>query len=168
MKKLYDFVSAFAKAGLPIASLFNKKLSLGTRGRNQTWDILDQEIKSTVPKIWVHVASLGEYEQVVPVLEKLNRENYQVVLTFFSPSGYENKKDSTLVDVVCYLPLDTPDNASKFVNKVLPSLAIFVKYELWPNYLLQLQKLSCHSILISAIFRQDIIYNKWYGQWMRG
>ncbi|MEP1854730.1 3-deoxy-D-manno-octulosonic acid transferase, partial [Nonlabens ulvanivorans] len=132
MKLLYDSLITITKALLPIAGVFNKKLQLGAKGRAHSWDILDQSIKKTVPKIWVHAASLGEFEQVVPVLEKLNRENYQIVLTFFSPSGYENKKNTTLVDTVCYLPLDTTANASKFVEIVEPSLAIMVKYEFWP------------------------------------
>lgn len=167
MKFLYDVFIAFAKACLPIAGLFHKKLKLGAQGREQTWDILDQHIKHTIPKVWVHAASLGEYEQVVPVLEKLNREEYQIVLTFFSPSGYENKKNTNLADTVCYLPLDSPSNVSKFLDIVEPSLAIMVKYEFWPNYLKGLQKRQVKTILVSGVFREKMSFNSWYGSWMK-
>ncbi len=163
---MYDIFIAFAKACLPIAGLFNKKLKLGAQGRARTWDILDQNIKHTIPKIWVHAASLGEYEQVVPVLEKLNRKEFQIVLTFFSPSGYENKKNTRLVDTVCYLPLDNPSNVSKFLDCVEPSLAIMVKYEFWPNYLKQLQQRQVKTILVSGVFRKKMSFNSWYGSWM--
>lgn len=167
MKFLYDVFITVAQACLPIAGIFNKKLKLGAQGRACTWDILDQNIKHTIPKIWVHAASLGEYEQVVPVLEKLNTEAYQVVLTFFSPSGYENKKNTNLADTVCYLPLDSVANVSKFLDIVEPSLAIMVKYEFWPNYLKGLDKRDIKTILVSGIFREKMSFNSWYGNWMR-
>ncbi|MEN8899926.1 MAG: glycosyltransferase N-terminal domain-containing protein, partial [Nonlabens sp.] len=166
MKTLYDIFSAFAKACLPLAGAFNKKLKLGAQGRERTWDILDQKVKSSLPKIWVHAASLGEFEQVVPVLEKINRDEYQVVLTFFSPSGYENKKNTKLSDVVCYLPLDAVSNVNKFMATVEPSLAIMVKYEFWPNYLNKLKEIDCKTILISGMFRDKMSFNSWYGKWM--
>ena len=152
---------------LPVAGIFNEKLKLGSKGRAMIWDILDQNIKKTVPKIWVHVASLGEYEQVVPILEKLNKEKYQIILTFFSPSGYENKKNTPLADTVCYLPLDTSVNASKFLEIINPSLAIMVKYEFWPNYLNELQTRNTKTILVSGVFRENMSFHKWYGSWMK-
>jgi len=166
LKFLYNVFIAFAKVCLPIVGVFNNKLKLGSQGRAQTWDILDQKIKKTIPKIWVHAASLGEYEQVVPILEKLNKEEYQIVLTFFSPSGYENKKNTTLADTICYLPIDTVSNASKFLEIVNPSLAIMVKYEFWPNYLNGLKKRNVKTILVSGIFREKMSFNSWYGNWM--
>jgi 3-deoxy-D-manno-octulosonic-acid transferase len=166
LKTLYDIFSAFAKACLPLAGAFNKKLKLGAQGRERTWDILDKKVKSSLPKIWVHAASLGEFEQVVPVLERINRENYQVILTFFSPSGYENKKNTPLADVVCYLPLDAVSNVNKFIATVEPSLAIMVKYEFWPNYLNALQDTNCKTILVSGVFRDKMSFNSWYGKWM--
>jgi 3-deoxy-D-manno-octulosonic-acid transferase len=166
LKTIYDIFSAFAKACLPLAGAFNKKLKLGVRGRERTWDILDQKVKSSMPKIWVHAASLGEFEQVVPVLEKIDRAAYQVVLTFFSPSGYENKKDTHLADVVCYLPIDAVSNVNKFIATVEPSLAIMVKYEFWPNYLNALQETNCKTILVSGVFRDKMPFNSWYGKWM--
>lgn len=152
---------------LPLLGLANHKIKLGAIGRERTWDILDQKVKHSLPKIWVHVASLGEYEQVVPVLERINREEYQVILTFFSPSGYENKKDTQLADTVCYLPLDTKVNAAKFLDLVEPSLAIMVKYEFWPNYLEELKKRDIHTVLVSGIFRENSVFTKWYGSWMK-
>ncbi len=166
MKTLYDVFIAFAKASLPIAGVLNEKLKKGAKGREQSWDILDRNIKHTIPKIWVHVASLGEYEQVVPVLERLNRKRYQVVLTFFSPSGYENKQSTDLADSVTYLPLDTVDNSVKFLDVVEPDLAILVKYEFWPNYLNQLKKRRIHTILVSGVFRENMVFQKWYGKWI--
>ncbi|WP_292889210.1 glycosyltransferase N-terminal domain-containing protein [Nonlabens sp.] len=166
MRTLYNIFSAFAKACLPLAGVFNKKLKLGAQGRERTWDILDKKVKSSLPKIWVHAASLGEFEQVVPVLERINRENYQVILTFFSPSGYENKKNTPLADVVCYLPLDAVSNVNKFIATVEPSLAIMVKYEFWPNYLNALQETNCTTILVSGVFRDKMPFNSWYGTWM--
>jgi 3-deoxy-D-manno-octulosonic-acid transferase len=163
---LYNIFSAFAKASLPLAGAFNKKLKLGAQGRERTWNILDKKVKSSLPKIWVHAASLGEFEQVVPVLERINRKNYQVILTFFSPSGYENKKNSPLADVVCYLPLDAVSNVNKFIATVEPSLAIMVKYEFWPNYLNALRETDCKTILVSGVFRDKMSFNSWYGKWM--
>ncbi|MFT6198176.1 MAG: 3-deoxy-D-manno-octulosonic-acid transferase [Nonlabens sp.] len=163
---MYNIFSAFAKASLPLAGAFNKKLKLGAQGRERTWNILDKKVKSSLPKIWVHAASLGEFEQVVPVLERINRKNYQVILTFFSPSGYENKKNSPLADVVCYLPLDAVSNVNKFIATVEPSLAIMVKYEFWPNYLNALRETDCKTILVSGVFRDKMSFNSWYGKWM--
>lgn len=166
MKTLYDIFSAFAKACLPLAGAFNKKLQLGAKGRARTWDILDQKVKSSLPKIWVHAASLGEFEQVVPVLEHINRDKFQVILTFFSPSGYENKKNTHLADVVCYLPIDAVSNVNKFMATVNPTVAIMVKYEFWPNYLNALKKIDCTTILVSGVFRDKMSFNSWYGKWM--
>lgn len=166
VKKRYDLGVAFAKACLPIIGAFNHKIKLGAQGRERTWGILSDQVKNTVPKIWVHVASLGEYEQIVPVLEGLNRNDYQVVLTFFSPSGYEHKKHTKLAHVVCYLPLDTPSQAYKFLEQVNPSLAIMVKYEFWPNYLNELHKRNIPTVLVSGVFRKHMIFNSWYGRWL--
>lgn len=167
LKSLYDTGSAFAKAALPIAGVFNEKMKLGSKGRDNTWHILDTKVKSTIPKIWVHVASLGEYEQIVPVLERLNRKNYQIVLTFFSPSGYENKKNTPLADVVCYLPIDAVSSVTKFMDLVEPSLAIMVKYEFWPNYLNALKRRKVPTFLVSGIFRGKMSFHTWYGSWMK-
>ncbi len=167
MKAIYNASTVVAKCLLPVLGLTNHKIKLGAIGRERTWDILDQHVKHSIPKIWVHAASLGEYEQIVPVLEHINREEYQVILTFFSPSGYENKKHTKLADTVCYLPLDTKSNVDKFLQLVEPSLAIMVKYEFWPNYLEQLKQRDIHTILVSGIFRENSVFTTWYGSWMK-
>jgi 3-deoxy-D-manno-octulosonic-acid transferase len=167
VKKGYDVLFAFAKACLPIIGAFNHKIKLGAQGRERSWGILSDQVKNTLPKIWVHVASLGEFEQIVPVLEQLNHKDFQIVLTFFSPSGYENKKNTKLAHVVCYLPLDTPAQAHKFMEIVNPSLAIMVKYEFWPNYLNELHRRNVHTILVSGVFREKMAFNSWYGSWMK-
>ena len=119
--------------------------------------------------IWMHVASLGEYEQGLPLLEQLKKEypRHKFLLTFFSPSGYDVKKDSAPVDVVSYLPLDTFHNAKRFLNAMPIELAIFIKYEIWPNYLYQLKKRAVPTILVSGIFSKRQAYFKWYGGLMR-
>ena len=117
----------------------------------------------------MHAASLGEFEQGLPIIEKLRTEypSHKILVTFFSPSGYEVKKNTSAADVVCYLPMDTQGNASRFLDIVRPELALFVKYEIWPNYLRELQKRKIPAILISAIFKKEQIYFKGYGGFMR-
>ena len=124
----------------PIA-LFNKKIKLFVQGRKKTFSILEKCLDLKKKSIWMHVASLGEFEQGLPILEKLRTKypEHQIILTFFSPSGYEIKKNTTVADVVVYLPLDTNANAKRFLNLIHPEFAIFVKYEVWPNYLFHLQ-----------------------------
>ena len=117
----------------------------------------------------MHAASLGEFEQGLPVLQEIKKEypTYKLLVTFFSPSGYEVKKDTPYADVVTYLPIDTVANAKQFVSLVNPALAVFVKYEIWPNYLSALQQSNIPTILISAIFKKEQIYFKSYGSFMR-
>lgn len=149
-----------------LASLFNAKASLFTRGRKG----LLQMIESTVAndsrkKIWFHCASLGEFEQARPVMEQLRIKypEYAVVITFFSPSGYEIRKNYAGADYIFYLPLDTPASAQRFVAAINPSLVFFVKYEIWYHYLKALGERAIPVILISANFRTNHIYFKWYG-----
>lgn len=117
----------------------------------------------------MHVASLGEYEQGLPIIEKLKLDypSYKIALTFFSPSGYEVKKDSTPADLVMYLPMDTISNAKRFLDAFDPELAIFIKYEIWPNYLFELKQRDIPTLLVSAIFSKRQIFFKWYGSFMR-
>ncbi|CAN0599547.1 unnamed protein product, partial [Ectocarpus sp. 12 AP-2014] len=119
--------------------------------------------------IWIHAASLGEFEQGLPVLEqlKLSYPHYKTLLTFFSPSGYEVKKNSKVADVICYLPLDTKNNVKSFIKMAHPDIAIFIKYEIWPNSLAALKKLNTPTFLISALFKKKQSYFKWYGHFMR-
>lgn len=117
----------------------------------------------------MHVASLGEFEQGLPIIERLRADypSHKILVTFFSPSGYEFKKNTSAADVVVYLPMDTQKNASRFLDIVRPELAIFVKYEIWPNYLRELKKRKIPVLLISAIFKKEQIYFKVYGRFMR-
>jgi len=152
-----------------VAKNFSKKLELFVAGRKESFDRLAKSISEEEQTLWMHCASLGEFEQGVPVLEEL-RKNYpthKIVVTFFSPSGYEIKKDSPLADVVAYLPFDTIGNARKFMDIVHPTLAIFVKYEIWPNYLLELKAENIPALLISGTFRKNQIFFKLHGGFMR-
>lgn len=150
-------------------ALFHPKIKLFVQGRNQTFSILKNKIRKEHKVIWVHVASLGEFEQGLPVIEKLKTTypTYKILVSFFSPSGYEVKKNTDVADAVVYLPLDTRKNAKHFIETVNPVLAIFVKYELWPNYLKELKEKQVPILLISAIFRKEQVFFKWYGGFMR-
>ena len=154
---------------MKILAIFNKKLNLFVKGRKNTFSILEKSITKDDTVIWVHAASLGEFEQGRPIIERIKKEypNYKILVTFFSPSGYEVKKNTTAAHIVTYLPFDTKRNVIQFINTVQPKLAIFVKYEVWPNYLRQLQKRNIPTLLISAIFSKDQIYFKWYGGFMK-
>jgi len=138
-------------------------------GRKQSFQIIAHGISPEDKTIWFHCASLGEFEQGVPVMESLrtSHPNHKIVVSFFSPSGYENKKNTPLADVVVYLPMDTKSNAKKFIDKVHPSLAFFVKYEFWPNYLIELKRQEIKTLLISGVFRKEQIFFKPYAGFMR-
>jgi 3-deoxy-D-manno-octulosonic-acid transferase len=166
---IYNILIYITGFFLKIAALFNKKLGLFVSGRKIVFETLSNKIKATDKVIWFHTASLGEYEQGLPVLEALKLEypDHTFVLTFFSPSGYEVKKDSDVADVITYLPLDTKANARKFIKLIRPELVVFVKYEFWPNYLAELKKQQIHTISISTIFRSSQVFFKSYGGWMR-
>jgi len=150
-------------------ALFHPKIKLFVQGRSQVFSILKNKIQKDNKTIWIHAASLGEFEQGLPVIEKLNATypTYKILVTFFSPSGYEVKKDTAVADAVVYLPLDTRRNAKRFIETVNPVLAIFVKYEIWPNYLKELKEKQVPILLISAIFRKEQVFFKWYGGIMR-
>ncbi len=154
---------------LQFIALFNPKINLFVRGRKRTKEILNSKSTDDKKVIWMHVASLGEYEQGLPILEKLrtNCPSHKIVLTFFSPSGYEVKKDTPYADMVVYLPMDTKSNAKRFLDSINPEMAIFVKYEIWPNYLRELNKRNISTVLVSAIFSNRQIFFKWYGGFMR-
>lgn len=166
---LYNLLVIIAGFFLRIAALWSKKLKLFVDGRKTVFQTLQREISITDKTIWFHAASLGEYEQGLPVMEKV-REKYpkhKIILTFFSPSGYEVRKNNTTADVTVYLPLDTAANARKFLKLAHPDLAFFIKYEYWPNYLNQLKKAGTPTFLISGIFRQQQMFFKWYGGFYR-
>ena len=169
MYLLYGIFIFFAQLFLSVIALFNKKIDLFVSGRKETFEKLEDQISLNDKVIWIHCASLGEFEQGRPIIEKLKIQfpNHKIVLTFFSPSGYEVRKNYATADVVCYLPLDTKSNAIKFIEKVHPELAIFIKYEFWPNILKQLKKKNIETILVSGIFRKKQSFFRVYGSWMR-
>ena len=144
-------------------------MSLFVNGRKTVFNTLKETIRPDDKTIWFHCASLGEYEQGVPIMEKIKElfPNYKIIVTFFSPSGFEVKKNSTLANTIIYLPIDTISNAKIFIELAHPSLAIFIKYEFWPNYLFQLKEKNIPTLLVSGLFRKDQLFFKPYGGFMR-
>lgn len=159
----------FASQLLKLLALFNPKIKLFVKGRKSVFQVLSATLKTEDKTIWFHAASLGEYEQGLPVMEKIKKEfpNHKIVVTFFSPSGYEVRKNNSLADACVYLPLDTKSNAQKFLKLVHPDLVFFIKYEFWPNYLNELKKLNIKTYLISGIFRENQAFFQWYGGFYR-
>lgn len=147
------------------AALFHKKARKMVVGISQTYGLLRRHIKKTDRVVWFHAASLGEFEQGRPLMERLHVEHpeYKILLTFFSPSGYEVRKDYEGADLVCYLPFDTPGNALSFLRLAHPEIAIFIKYEFWLNYLTTCRHKGIKTYSVSSIFRPDQYFFKWYG-----
>jgi 3-deoxy-D-manno-octulosonic-acid transferase len=166
---LYNLVIYIASFFLKIIALFSPKIKLFTDGRKNVFAILQEKIKPTDKTIWFHAASLGEYEQGLPVIEKIKEKypSHKIIVTFFSPSGYEVRKNNTVADVTVYLPLDTKGNAKKFLQLLHPELVFFIKYEFWLNYLSELEKSKTPTYLISGIFRDSQMFFKWYGGFYR-
>ena len=156
---LYAFVVA-------LISPFHKKAKLMRLGQKRTNDILREKIDRKAKYIWFHASSLGEFEQGRPMIEKIKAEHpsYKVLLTFFSPSGYEVRKNYNGADVVCYLPFDTPARVKTFLDLANPAIAIFIKYEFWGNYLRELHKRHVPTYIISAIFRPEQLFFQWFGK----
>jgi 3-deoxy-D-manno-octulosonic-acid transferase len=169
MKYLYNLGILIYVLTVRFLSPFNSKAKLWIRGRKNWESLLSEHIDRSRRNIWIHCSSLGEFEQGRPLIEAIKKANPEckIVLTFFSPSGYEIRKNYNYADYVCYLPADTPYNAEKFISLVNPSAAIFVKYEFWDNYTSKLKKNSIPLFLISAIFRPDQHFFKWYGSFFR-
>jgi 3-deoxy-D-manno-octulosonic-acid transferase len=167
MKVLYNFLVFTTSLLLPIITLFNKKIKLFVDGRKETFSKIKALKCENV--IWFHAASLGEFEQARPIIEELKKtyDEYKILVTFFSPSGYEVRKDYKLADVICYLPLDSKSNAKKFLDIVNPKFAIFIKYEFWPNLLNELKLKEIPTILVSGILREKQLFFKSYGGFMR-
>jgi len=169
MAFLYQVGIQTASLLLPISSLLSSKMKLFIEGRKKSFDILNEKIDRNKKYVWFHVASLGEYEQGLPVMEALKKEQPElgIVLTFFSPSGYEIRKNNTIADVTLYLPLDTKSNVKRFLDLVKPMQAFFIKYEFWPNYLNELKNRKIATYLISGIFRENQLFFKPYGRFYR-
>jgi 3-deoxy-D-manno-octulosonic-acid transferase len=166
---LYSLFTYIAGFFLNIVALFSPKMQLFVQGRKHVFATLEAKISATDKTIWFHAASLGEYEQGLPIMEKVRHlyPPHKIVLTFFSPSGYEIRKNTPAADVVVYLPLDTLANAKKFMAAVHPDMAFFIKYEFWPNYLNALKKAGTPTYLISGLFRPNQAFFKWYGGFYR-
>ena len=169
MSFLYNLLVIVAGYLLKIVALFNPKMKLFINGRKNVFKTLGNKIGAKDRTIWFHSASLGEFEQGLPVMEKIRilYPNHKIILTFFSPSGYEVRKNSTAADVIVYLPLDTKNNAKEFLKLVHPEMVFFIKYEFWPNYLNELKQRNISTYLFSGIFRKDQVFFKWYGGFYR-
>lgn len=169
VKVLYNLGMLIYHFGVWVASFWNEKASKFCKGRQGVLEFLAERIDKDSQYVWVHAASLGEFEQGRPIIEKLRqlKPEYKIVLTFFSPSGYEVRKNYEGADVVCYLPIDTSWSANKFLDTVNPSYAIFIKYEFWMNYIVGLKRRKIPTYIVSAIFRPNQVFFKWYGVWYR-
>lgn len=169
LQRLYNFLIKTVKTILPLASPFSEKINLFTEGRKDTFKILEDKISTEDKVIWFHAASLGEFEQGLPIMEMFREKYpaYKILISFFSPSGYEVKKNTPVADAVVYLPLDTPENVRLFLEAAHPDLAVFIKYEFWPNYLRALKEQNIRTILVSGGFRKDQFFFKKRGAWMK-
>lgn len=163
---MYNIVIYIYLIGVAIASCFNKKVKKMWAGERQAIKVLREEVDPNARYIWFHAASLGEFEQGRPLMEHLRKTHpeYKILLTFFSPSGYEVRKNYEGADIICYLPLDTIRNARRFLRAIKPVMAFFIKYEFWYNYLHILQHRGVPTYSVSSIFRPDQIFFQWYGK----
>jgi 3-deoxy-D-manno-octulosonic-acid transferase len=152
--------------GVAVYSCFNEKVRKMWRGERAAFGILKEKVDPQAKYVWFHAASLGEFEQGRPLMERLRKEHpeYKILLTFFSPSGYEVRKNYEGADIICYLPLDTPINAIRFLRLVRPVMAFFIKYEFWYNYLHILKHRNVPVYSVSSIFRPGQVFFKWYGR----
>ena len=167
MQFLYSFFIRFYTCSIKSVSFFSKKAKLWSAGRKNIFTVLEEKCAGKENMIWFHCASLGEFEQGKPLMEKIKQQkkNVTILVTFFSPSGYEIKKNDKTADIVTYLPIDTKKNAKKFIQIVKPQKVFFVKYEFWFNYIQELTKNNIPFYYISAIFREHQYFFKSYGKW---
>ena len=163
---IYNIVIYFVLLGIAIASLFNEKVRKMWRGEREAFKILKQKVDPAAKYIWFHAASLGEFEQGRPLMERIRKEypQYKILLTFYSPSGYEVRKNYEGADIICYMPVDTRLNAIRFLRLVRPVMAFFIKYEFWSNFLHILKHRNIPTYSVSSIFREDQVFFKWYGR----
>ena len=163
---IYNIVIYFVLWGIAIASLFNEKVRKMWRGEREAFKILKQKVDPNAKYIWFHAASLGEFEQGRPLMERIRKEypQYKILLTFYSPSGYEVRKNYEGADIICYMPVDTRLNAIRFLRLVRPVMAFFIKYEFWSNFLHILKHRNIPTYSVSSIFREDQVFFKWYGR----
>ena len=163
---IYNLTMYILELGIKLAALFSDKPAKMVKGHREVFGLLESKIDRNARYIWFHAASLGEFEQGRPLIERIRKEypQYKILQTFFSPSGYEVRKNYDGADIVCYLPIDTPANAKKFIDLVNPYMVFFVKYEFWHNYLNTLYKRGIPTYSVSSIFRPNQIFFRWYGK----
>jgi 3-deoxy-D-manno-octulosonic-acid transferase len=163
---MYNIIIFLYLCGVAIVSLFNEKVRKMWRGERQAIRTIKEKIDPNAQYVWFHAASLGEFEQGRPLMEQLRREHpeYKILLTFFSPSGYEVRKNYEGADIICYLPLDTILNARRFLRTIRPVMAFFIKYEFWYNYLHILRHRGIPVYSVSSIFRPGQVFFRWYGK----
>lgn len=163
---IYNIVIYFVLWGIAIASLFNEKVRKMWRGEREAFKILKQKVDPNAKYIWFHAASLGEFEQGRPLMERIRKDypQYKILLTFYSPSGYEVRKNYEGAAIICYMPVDTRLNAIRFLRLVRPVMAFFIKYEFWSNFLHILKHRNIPTYSVSSIFREDQVFFKWYGR----
>ena len=163
---LYNIILGIASPIISMLGVFSNKVSVFNKGRKHVFEQLAAKLGSPDRVIWFHAASLGEFEQARPVIDACRNEfkNHKILLTFFSASGYEIQKNYANVDFVSYLPIDTSTNVKKFLNIIEPELAVFIKYEFWPNYFTEMIKRKIPLISVSSVFRPNQLFFKWYGK----
>ncbi len=163
---MYNIIIYIYQLGVVIASLFNEKVRKMWHGEREAIRILKEKVDPNARYVWFHAASLGEFEQGRPLMEQLRRDHpeYKILLTFFSPSGYEVRKNYEGADIICYLPLDTITNARRFLRTIRPVMAFFIKYEFWYNYLHILSHRGVPVYSVSSIFRPGQVFFRWYGR----
>lgn len=166
---LYQISTFLYYITIRVASIFNHKALLWVNGRKNIFNELEKQLSKNDDIIWFHCASLGEFEQGRPIIEKIKAEqpSTKILITFFSPSGYELQKNYENADYIFYLPIDSKKNAQRFLTIVNPKKVFFIKYEFWYHYLSELNKRKIPTYLISGIFRKDQLFFKWYGAWYR-
>ena len=169
MRLLYFAGIAVYRFVIYLASFFNAKAKLWQQGRQNLFGNLEKQFTGNQPTIWFHCASLGEFEQGRPLMEHIRSAypQYRILLTFFSPSGYEIRKNYTGADVICYMPSDSPGHAKRFLEITKPVAAFFIKYEFWYFHLEALRHKNIPHFLVSGIFRKDQPFFRWYGNWFR-
>ena len=163
---IYNLAMYLLELGVKLAALFSEKPAKMVKGHRDAFELLKSKIDRKARYIWFHAASLGEFEQGRPLIERIRKEypQYKILQTFFSPSGYEVRKNYDGADIVCYLPIDTPSNVKKFIDLVNPCMVFFVKYEFWHNYLNTLYQKGIPTYSVSSIFRPNQIFFRWYGK----
>ena len=163
---MYELVICLYTLGVAVVSLFNPKARKMWKGGHDAFRVLREQVRPDSQYVWFHAASLGEFEQGRPIIERLRAEHpeYKILLTFFSPSGYEVRKNYEGADIVCYLPLDTYFSARRFLSLVRPKAAFFIKYEFWWNYLHILKRRGIPVYSVSSIFREGQVFFRWYGK----